>query len=393
MGDKTKIEWCDATFNCWIGCQRVARGCEKCYAESFAKRYGKATWGANGTRVKTSDAYWRKPIKWNRDAERDGVRRRVFCASLADVFEDWQGPLLTSEGGELVHLHHGPMAGNRVGVCRSGQMLVDPFHKSTSGGPVMVDGYRAATMSDLRADLFKLIDATPHLDWLLLTKRPENICKMLHGSIPKLATAIGHKAGTPEANIWYRRNVWLGTSIATQEDAGKNIPALLKCRDLSPVLFVSAEPLLGPIDLRRVYIGNPQLNVNADEKIDWLITGGESGHGARAMHPDWARSLRDQCQAAGVAFHFKQWGEWRPITPLYDGRDEAAEDGCGDLEMLDRRGHICSPDIDGQPTDPRTWLIERIGKKAAGRLLDGREWNEFPIAKLKAECGKAVTRG
>ena len=306
MGETTEIAWCDSTFNPWIG-----TGCEHCYAEAFAKRYGKAWWGPHGTRVKTSVANWRKPLKWNREAEATGERRKVFCASLADVFEDWQGEVRNSDGYRLSR--------NELG------------RDTTDGYP---DPW--TTMNDLRHDLFKLIDATPNLDWLLLTKRPENVRKMwalcrTHTEVPCGETVGG-----------YRNNVWLLTSIATQADADKNIPELLECRDLVPVLGVSAEPLLGPLTL------DPWLS-----SLDWTIVGGESGPHARPMHPDWARNLRDQCHDAGVPFFFKQWGEWT------------------------RCRHKCTAGHEF-PDGQRMW---RLGKKAAGRVLDGREWNEFPEVK------------
>lgn len=276
MGENSKIEWTDHTFNPWIGCTKVAAGCTHCYAEALAKRTGLATWGPAGTRTKTSEAYWRQPAKWNRDAAKAGRRARVFCASLADVFEDWDGPVLDHRGDEVF-----APTGNITRI-------------------------RPATLDDVRHALFALIDATPDLDWLLLTKRPENVRRLW----PALAGGCG---GSPCCT--YRANVWLGTSVATQEDADANWPHLLACRDLAPVLFLSAEPLLGPMDLTRyAELGTRNDGENAPHSalrtprfpIDWLIAGGESGPGARPMHPDWARSIRDQCQAGGVPFFFKQ---------------------------------------------------------------------------------------
>lgn len=294
MGENTKIESCDHTFNPWIGCSKVAAGCEHCYAEALAKRTGLAEWGAQGTRVKTSESYWRKPLKWNRDAERDGVRRRVFCSSMADVFEDWRGEMIDHMGRIVYRTPSGVLRG-------AGKEAEMPHY-----------GFTSATIGDLRIELFALIDDTPNLDWLLLTKRPENILRMW------------------PAGRTNRSNVWLGTSIASQHDAERNIPPLLKCRDLARVLFVSAEPLLGPVHLNANRLGVRPWHDETWLAIDWLIVGGESGPHARLMHPEWARSLRDQCQAAGVPFFFKQWGD------------------------------VC--------------------KSETGRLLDGREWNEFPSA-------------
>ena len=307
MGE-TKIEWTHQrnpdgtitpgyTFNPWVGCQKVSAGCQHCYAETLMDtRFSKVKWGPAGTRVRTSDDNWRKPLAWNRKAERERRRYRVFCASLADVFEDREE--------------------------------VAPW----------------------RAELFKLIASTKSLDWLLLTKRPENIEKHLR--------AITTPGGT--LNAWgllesgYFSNVWMGTSVENQEAADTRIPELLKVP--ASVRFLSMEPLLGPVDLSgrtvdSVWIdqeyadSDPELNrVIAQDgwPIHWVIVGGESGQQARPMRESWALSIRDQCVTAGVPFFFKQWGEWAPLpTECYGS-------------------------------------VVRLGKNATGRLLDGREWNETP---------------
>lgn len=274
---KTKIEWCDYTFQPWIGCTRVSPGCQHCYAESLAKRTGLAQWGPEAERRVTSDANWRLPLKWAKQARETGERPRVFCASMADVFEDRPE-------------------------------LVEP-----------------------RLRLWDLIDDTPELEWLLLTKRPENWRKVL-------------------PSFWIKRwpqNAMFGF---TAEDQPRLDARFAHWDDLATTTlglrtFVSCEPLLGPLDFH----GDFAL-------IDWVICGGESGHGARPMHPDWARSLRDQCQAAGVPFLFKQWGNFSPVS---DGktRYESVQSGV---------------------TMDEPFPMYRVGKKAAGRLLDGRTWDEFP---------------
>lgn len=298
----SKIEWCDATFNPWWGCQRVSAGCEHCYAETLANRYGHAVWGPAKTteRRGMSENYWRRPLRWQATAAKTGQRARVFCASMADVFED-----------------HPQVA-------------------------------------DWRMRLFNLIDSTPMLDWLLLTKRPENV-------MPIMADWLEGTA--------FPSNIWLGTSVEDQRRADERIPYLLRVP--ARVRFLSCEPLLGPLDLRD-YIGWHSSDMADCETIHWLIVGGESGHAARPMHPDWTRSLRDQCVAAGVAFFFKQWGEWLPIVC------ERGEERVGHFIGADgRRIYIadllaCAHEI----RDDRG--IIRLGKKVAGRLLDGREWNEVP---------------
>ena len=202
MAENSKIEWTDHTFNPWIGCAKVHAGCTHCYAETLMDhRYGKAKWGVNGTRNRTSDANWRKPLQWNRAAEKEGRPALVFCASLADVFEDRE---------DLV---------------------------------------------EHRRDLFALIDKTPNLIWLMLTKRPENVRRLwpeMHTERPIFPGMPG-PMGQPMpcvVTMAKRSNVWLGTSPCNQETADSAIPELLKVRDLCGGLFLSCEPLLGSINLR-----------------------------------------------------------------------------------------------------------------------------------------------
>lgn len=222
MGTDTEIAWTDSTFNAWWGCTKVSPECDHCYAEAFDKRIGGSHWGSSAPRRVFGEKHWREPIKWNTQAEKLGKRRRVFCNSMADVFD--------SEAPEVE-----------------------------------------------REKLWDLIRATPWLDWQLLTKRPHNIRKMLPAD-----WGDGYA------------NVWLGTTAGTRKSAAIRIHALRSAPAL--VRFISCEPLLE--DLGDLPLGG----------IDWLIVGGESGHHARPMDLDWARSLRAQCKAAGVAFFFKQLG-------------------------------------------------------------------------------------
>ena len=322
MAENIKIEWTDHTFNPWTGCTAVSPACDHCYAEGWAKRSGHVQWGPHGDRRRTSEANWRLPLKWNAEAAKTGKRARVFCASLADVFDN-----------------------------------------------------HASINQAWRDDLWTLIYRTPHLDWLLLTKRPQNIARYM-------PTAVEN------GGIW--PNVWLGTTVENQTEADRRIPHLLAAP--AKVRFLSCEPLLGPVDLHQ-WMGahhhpdndtsNPEtlaaINVvikaarqKAREEhgihgLDWVICGGESGPGARPMHPDWARSLRDQCRAAGVAFHFKQWGEFRPPETEEDHALVRAGKAYGGSLMLN-----------GQFGNPLGGAMVKVGKKAAGRLLDGSEWNEVP---------------
>lgn len=286
----TGIGWTTFTFNPIRGCTKVSEGCKNCYAEELSKR-NPATlgiWGDNGTRVLASDAMWKEPIKWNREAEGAKERPRVFCASLADVFEDWDGPIHDSKGMVL---------GKQFEPADSAEMHNDDL----------------LSMDDVRLRLFELIDHTPNLDWLLLTKRPENIQRMW----PLSTYPMDH--GWEGFCKAYRQNVWLGTTVENQEQADKRIPELLGCRDLSPVLFLSCEPLLGPVDLRKVktheghedvlFVGNEggyEYAGGPRNFISWCIVGSESGPKRRPMQLEWAESLRQQCNDAGVSFFMKQ---------------------------------------------------------------------------------------
>jgi len=341
MAENSKIEWTTHTFNAWEGCQKISPGCANCYAERRDKQYhGGEHWGPNGTRKMMSEGYWRQPLKWDKDAQVafdnydrycavgmgvwDGdppTRPRVFCSSLADVFED--RPELEAP----------------------------------------------------RRRLFKLIQATPNLDWLLLTKRPENIHKLTYKAIDPFDepdcdfNIAGEPNGLDIADFGeLYPNVWLGTTVENQEQADRRIPELLKIP--ARVRFLSCEPLLGPVDLLLHQPADGYHDALTGEKCDlrsfqvtpgisWVIAGGESGPNARPMHPDWARSLRDQCMAAGVAFHFKQHGEWGP-QPVKD------------WNVKDRHWFA---DGSGKDEGVSVW---RVGKHAAGRVLDGRTWDEFP---------------
>lgn len=292
MGENSKIEWCDHSWNPWIGCTKVSAACDHCYAETLVSgRMGQPElW--NGERRRTSVQNWNLPLRWNRRAAENGVRERVFCASLADVFD------------------------NQVS-------------------------------EDWRADLWTLIGKTPSLDWLLLTKRPQNVKTMMpaywDGRMP--------------------RNVWLGTTVENQIEADRRIPHLLRVP--ARVHFLSCEPLLGSVKLPSGWL-NMDIPVEnpAPYKIDWIICGGESGPGARPMHPDWARSLRDQCEQEGVPFLFKQWGDW---APLRSNDGEWPADANGFIRLL--------PDGSRSPDG---WPMQRVGKKHAGRLLDGVLHDGYP---------------
>ncbi len=339
MVEKSRIEWTDHTFNPWEGCLKVAPECDHCYAEARDVRFtGGTHWGPKAPRRRTSAANWKKPRRWNAQADAfqatHGRRQRVFCASLGDVFDNAVNP-------------------------------------------------------DWRDDLWALIRECDQLDWQLLTKRPQNTGGML----------------PPDwGDGWL--HVWLGTSAGSRKTAGQNIPHLLATP--AALRFVSAEPMLEPVDLTRwLYpvldrhaaglsddplaagmLGRAIKSGHASgpmrPALDWVICGGESGPFAGAMHPAWPRGLRDQCVAAGIPFFFKQWGEYRGID------DDFTLAGLSDhlsVRTIDDGGRL---HFGGHPTDFDAWpTIVRIGKKRAGRMLDGREWNEVPNGSLaRAEAGE-----
>jgi protein gp37 len=298
MGKTTEIAWTDHTFNPWIGCTKVSEGCKNCYAKTRDDRHmlePVSHWGPGAPRHVTSASNWKEPAKWAKAARHAGIRERVFCASLADVF-DKEAPV------------------------------------------------------SARQDLWKLIgDTYDALDWQLLTKRPENILPVMCDDLLNLG-------------FFELAHCWLGTSTENQAAADERIPLLLQTP--AAVHFISAEPLLGSVTLPYGSLNSgPGSSLHRDQQgwcdggLEWVICGGESGPGARPMYPDWARSLRDQCQAAGVPFFFKQWGEYWPNEQGNYAGDES-------LRQL-------AYDEPGED-------FSRVGKKAAGALLDGREWKQFP---------------
>lgn len=354
MAENSEIEWTTHTFNPWVGCTKVSAGCANCYAErDWDKRRHFAEWGPAGTRVVKAESGWREPLRWDRATREAGRRDRVFCASLADVFEGWSGSMSSADGRVLVkpHLDSESQPENWE-LSDPDALRADP------------QGWRPVTMGDVRRRLFDLIYRTPNLDWLLLTKRPENAARMMGPDGVGLYAHANGPVPRPQPNLW------IGTSVEDQKAADDRIPHLLRVP--AAVRFLSCEPLLGPVDLSEwMYTIRVEHNGDGDTQevpcrpdIHWVVVGGESGPGARPMHPHWARSLRDQCQAAGVPFHFKQWGEFGP-------------DQVGDIRFTPVSSRI--------PMDEPASLF-RVGKKAAGRLLDGRTWDELPAVAAAIGC-------
>jgi len=229
MGENSAIEWTHHTFNPWWGCSKVGPGCANCYAEKIAGRLRPAAeWRSGGRRVANSEMYWLEPLKWQGRCAARGIRERVFCGSMCDVFED------------------------------------------------------GVDVGDLREEVFRLVGQTPNLDWLLLTKRPQNALR-----------------DRPFLSSW-PSNAWLGASASTQGDLERMVPPLLD----TPVAvrFLSLEPLLGPINLQSAY----PYALSPMQPIDWVIVGAESGPRRRPCHREWVLDIRDQCAEAGVPLFVKQ---------------------------------------------------------------------------------------
>ncbi|MGY1945308.1 DUF5131 family protein [Nocardia asiatica] len=290
----TKIEWTEETWNPVSGCTRVSAGCLNCYIERTPpmrvahRRFDGPGIGAM-LPVQLHSSRLDQPLRW-------GKPRRVFVNSMSDLFHD-------------------DVPDNFIGSVFD-------------------------TMALASRHTFQVLTKRPARARALLTKWQEQAADQPHAA----ASFRRHDMLWSEPPVWPLPNVWLGVSAENQETADLRIPKLLDTP--AAVRFISAEPLLGPIDLN-------------DAPVDWVIVGGESGPGARPMHPGWARSLRDQCEQLGIAFFFKQWGEHVTVDQMTESAYMAwdAQHGCVQYH----------PSVQ--------W---RVGKKAAGRLLDGRTWDEFP---------------
>lgn len=340
MSQNTAIEWTDATWNPVRGCSRVSQGCVNCYAERQAARFSKAgpfngfVTITNGHpawtgKVELVEKHLTDPLRWKEP-------RRIFVNSMSDLFHE----------------------------------------------ALPYDAKRRVI------DVIRLADWHTHQ---ILTKRPAVMLETMERYYDEHCDVIGPH---PLAHLW------LGVSVEDQKTADERIPLLLQTP--AAVRFVSYEPALGPVDFLQ-YLGCrcPECGThyvksgwrdcdNLDhvcdgrprKLLDWVIIGGESGPGARPMHPAWARSARDQCVAAGVKFFFKQWGEYAPVGParsvqrvvcLVDGWSGPFATGALKEHAIAAHGSEIS--------NPGWQNMYRVGKRAAGRVLDGREWNEFPDAR------------
>lgn len=361
MSSNTGIAWTDATFNPWLGCTNVSPGCDNCYAETLMDtRYHRVKWGAGQPRVRTSVANWKQPERWNRtpfyecaacgwrgndESEHPKghgaslalfpARRRVFCASLADVFDN----------------------------------EVDPAW---------------------RFDLFKLISYTPQLDWLLLTKRIGNAGRMLKdhwaGNLPAHLWLGATVVNQGEADRDIPKLLAIPAAVRFL-----SIEPMLGRIDLCETFGMWWNSTMqcfegvgsGPINRNRVTHKAEVLpgGVLAFERaIDWVIVGGESGPSARPAHPAWFRSLRDQCGAAGVPFFFKQWGEWSPHSPRAGG-DLGGDVRSGRVRVVHPSGRSDEEIFEasgGRNSEPGTHYVTRVGTKRAGNTLDGKVHQEWP---------------
>lgn len=329
MAENSAIEWTDSTANFWWGCEKVSPGCKHCYADTLAKRYGKKIWGSpKNTTREQKKSVWNDVKKWDRQAGEEGKRINLFTMSMGDFLEDHPD----------IH--------------------------------------------DTRNRAIDLLYSLTNTNVQLLTKRPENARKFLPES--------WFYGGWPE-------HILFGVSVENQEQASIRIPLALDVP--AKVRFLSCEPLLEGILLddgmeswltcNSTQEDNDDLSSGDNEcclsfahfgthfhGIDWVIAGGESGHHARPMHPNWARSLRDQCQEAKVRFTFKQWGEWLPGYPIANDDGTMSDNinwQSGFTRPANRYGNNVIQWGDGT-------VFAKTGKHTAGRLLDGREWNEMPLS-------------
>jgi protein gp37 len=356
VSDRSSIEWTDATWNPVTGCTKVSAGCDNCYAETFAERW-RGTPGhhfENGFDVQLRPDKLDQPLRWKKP-------RRIFVNSMSDL-----------------------------------------LHEKVPNGYV--------------ADVFAVMALTPQHTYQLLTKRHGRLRSLLNNQAfwyevgrkarhrgyhnDRAANHLGDGSNIYDTSWWETHralpNAWLGVSVENQRWAEGRIPALLETP--AAVRWISAEPLLGALDLRNLKARNgalidclsgdvatPEGDVycGAPSVLDWVVVGGESGAKARPMHPDWARSLRDQCEKAHARFLFKQWGAWAPWASHLEG-----EDGPGDtfVNLDGATGHVWFNEDLGRPTNyAGQWgedsqVVSRAGKKRAGRELDGRTWDEFPQA-------------
>jgi len=357
MSAQTGIEWCDSTFNPWMGCTKVSPACDHCYAERDTRRFGRVEWGAGKPRVRTSPGNWKLPERWNIS----GFAECIACG--------WRG-----NHSSLQYI--GMVPGERTAQCPKCQDTAFIYKRARRRVfcASLADWLDNEVPIEWLVDLLDLIRRTPNLDWLLLTKRIGNWRLRL-----ELASDFiwnGGLDGEPVDDSalrgwideWKRgkppANVWVGSTVVDQPELDRDLLKLYRVPAI--VRFLSVEPMLSALNLDFF----PIFDQNRERLLHWVIAGGESGPHARPSHPDWYRSLRDQCAAAGVPFLFKQWGEWA-------NAEAAGLNPDVDLKIRVLNADGTEPKEIGE--DSTDWeCLSRYGKRIAGRLLDGRTHDRFP---------------
>lgn len=344
MADKTGIEWTDATWNPTTGCDKVTPGCDHCYAETIAHRFAGTKAYPDGFAVTLRPERLDQPLRWRRP-------RRIFVNSMSDLFhKDVPDEFIAKVWAvmALAPQHTFQVLTKRHGRMRSLLNSRD-FHR---------------LVRDAWAGCDKPEGITPGKCICGHSKSGHNglgYCRIGECACGAGAFVVPLAAGRPLPNVW------LGVSVEDQARADLRIPALLGTP--AAVRFLSCEPLLGPVSLRWAKWA-PLVNGNEYDGmkgLGWVIVGGESGPGARPMHPEWARSIRDQCAYAGVPFLFKQWGEWLPVGPDEETGKDSVYIGPDGKGIFYAHRYL-----------PGAQQMARVGKKAAGRTLDGRTHDEYP---------------
>lgn len=351
------ISWTEETWNPVRGCSRISKGCMNCYAEGVANRFKGPGMPYEGLIAKTGQ--WNGEVRLIEDKLLDPIRwkrpRLIFVNSMSDL-----------------------------------------FHES---------------LTDEQIDkVFAVMAVAHHHTFQVLTKRADRMAEYLskdrREAWARASMHLGYLWNDPDpiydsiayATEQFLPSVWLGVSVEDQATANERIPYLLETP--AAVRWISAEPLLGRIKLNEVVYTSPESDwvfawdalrgsrghrhgaTSGHRKLDWVVVGGESGSGARPMHPDWARSLRDQCKLAGVPFHFKQWGSWE-VSSTANGHHDCNMETNGAM-WVDLDGSVGDAES-GKDFSQACYAMVKVGKKKAGRLLDGREWDEYPAAGQMAE--------
>lgn len=372
----TEIQWADEVWNCVRGCSRVSSGCGDstgggCYAERQAYRFSGPGMPYEGlVRMTSKGPRWtgkvvlvedklNEPLKWAKP-------RRVFVNSMSDLFHE-------SLSDEQIDRVFAVMA---LAQQHTFQVLTKRPERMRQWFAT-----KDSPLDESRADI--VMERAARSAEIVWDARGSNPSLYLNAS----KADVSNRRPFPG---WPIPNVWLGVSVEDQKTADERIPLLLQTP--AAVRWISAEPLLGPVEDVFAHVpdcdcsGGHDRGCRAQRRIGWVVAGGESGPKARPMHPDWARSLRDQCVAAGVPFFFKQWGAFMPLASVFNDDDQMFPFAAGLADerksiAVDEQGSIYWNEGDGPPVPPEkkdAYAMSCVGKKASGRLLDGVEWNQFP---------------